>query len=61
MKYLFKHPGLCRPFYWDMKNAVREVITGTNTCLPEIDFSHKDKVAYAMRGAVKIFFHAQGS
>lgn len=52
-KYLFRHPNLCRPFCWDLKAAVREVITGTNTFLPKIGFSYKHKVAYSMRGAVR--------
>jgi hypothetical protein len=44
VKYFFKHPNLCRESYWDIKDAVRELITGTNTFLPDIGFSHKDKV-----------------
>jgi GT2 family glycosyltransferase len=54
-RYLFKHPNLCRPFYWDCKNALREIITGTNTCLPNIGFSHKDKVACSIQGAATYF------
>ena len=49
----WKHPDLCRPFYRDLKNAVREIITGTNTFLPAIGFSHRDKVAYSVRGAFR--------
>ena len=52
-KYLFADPNLARPFYWDVKNAVRELLCGSNTFLPEIGFSHRDKVACAMRGAVR--------
>jgi hypothetical protein len=52
-KHGWKHPNLCRPFYWDLKNALREIITGTNTYMPALGFSHKDKVACAMRGALK--------
>jgi GT2 family glycosyltransferase len=55
-KHGWKHPNLCRPFYWDTKNAVREIITGTNTYLPAIGFSHRHKVAYAVRGALRYFF-----
>ena len=55
-KYLPKHPALCRPFYWDVKNAFREKITGSNIFLPECGFSHKHKVAYTVRGAVRYFF-----
>ena len=57
-KYFFAHPNLCRPFYWDIKNAIREILSGTNTFLPAIDFSHKDKVACAMRGALRYVLRA---
>jgi glycosyltransferase involved in cell wall biosynthesis len=56
VKYLLKHPNLCRPVYWDCKNAFKEIITGSNTFLPDIGFSHRDKVFYSMRGAVRYFF-----
>jgi glycosyltransferase involved in cell wall biosynthesis len=52
-KYLFRHPNLCRQFYWDLRDAAKEVITGSNTFLPEIGFSYKDKVTYAVRGAFR--------
>ena len=55
-RYLFKDPDLCRPFYWDCKNAVREMVSGSNTFLPEIGFSHRDSVACAVRGAGRYFF-----
>jgi len=53
IKHGFKHPNLCRQFYWDVKDAAREMITGTNTFLPEIGFSHKDKVACSIRGMLR--------
>jgi hypothetical protein len=52
-KYLLKQPNLCRPFYWDLKHAVREVITGSNTFLPVVGFSYKDKVTCSIRGALR--------
>ena len=55
-KYLFKHTNLARPLYWDCKNALREIFTGTNTFLPAIGFSHKDKVSSAARGALRYLF-----
>ena len=55
-KYLSKHPDLCRPLYWDIKNAFRELVTGSNTFLPDCGFSHKHKVAYTLRGAIRYFF-----
>jgi glycosyltransferase involved in cell wall biosynthesis len=52
-KYILRNPNLCRQLYWDIKNAVKETITGTNTFLPEIGFSYRDKVAYSIRGAFR--------
>jgi glycosyltransferase involved in cell wall biosynthesis len=26
-KYILKHPNLCRAFYWDCKNALKEIVT----------------------------------
>ena len=55
-KYILKHPNLCRAFYWDCKNALKEIVTGTNTFLPDVGFSHRHKVACALRGAAIYFF-----
>jgi len=52
-RYLFKHPDLCRPFCWDCKDAIREIITGTNTFLPDIAFSNRDSVTCSVRGAAR--------
>jgi glycosyltransferase involved in cell wall biosynthesis len=46
-KYSFRHPNLCRQFYWDLRDATKELITGPNTFLPEIGFSYKNKVIYS--------------
>ncbi len=54
-KYILRHPNLCRQFYWDVKGAMKEVVFGRNTFMPEIDFSHKDKVLYNIIGAMKYF------
>jgi GT2 family glycosyltransferase len=54
-KYIFRHPNLCRQFYWDLKAAAKEVISGSNTFRPEIGFSHRDKVIYAVGGAFRYF------
>jgi GT2 family glycosyltransferase len=32
-RYIFKHPNLCRPFYWDCKSALKEIVTGTGNRL----------------------------
>ncbi len=55
-RYFFKDPNLCRPFYWDCKGAIGEIISGTNTFLPEIGFSHRDSVACCLRGAARYLF-----
>jgi glycosyltransferase involved in cell wall biosynthesis len=52
-KYIFKNPDLCRQFYWDVKNSIRETISGKNTFMPEFGFSHKDKVIYSALGAAR--------
>jgi GT2 family glycosyltransferase len=55
-KHGWKHLNLCRPFYWDAKNAIKEILSGgiSTTSIPY--FSHRDKVAYAVRGAVRYLF-----
>jgi len=53
MKYLFREPDLCRTFYWDLKGAIKELISGTNTFLPNVRFSHKHKVKFAAIGAIE--------
>ena len=55
-RYFFKDPNICRPFYWDCKDAVREMVSGRNTFLPEIGFSHRESVACAVRGAGRYVF-----
>jgi glycosyltransferase involved in cell wall biosynthesis len=52
-KYIFKHPNLCRPLWWDIKGACKEIVTGSNLFMPQIGFSHKDKVWWTIRGAVR--------
>jgi hypothetical protein len=59
-KHAWKHPNLARPTYWDVKNAVKEILSGgiSTTGLPY--FSHRDKVAYSIRGALRYFFMRKG-
>ena len=52
-KYFFKHPSLARPYYWDTKNAIKEILTRSNTCFPEFGFSHGHKVRYETLGAIR--------
>jgi GT2 family glycosyltransferase len=54
-KYIFHQPNLCRPFWWDIKKATKEIATGTNLFYPVVGFSFKHKVAYGVLGAVKYF------
>jgi hypothetical protein len=54
-KYVFKHPHLCRPFLWDVKAAIKEVLSGSNTYYPVVGFSFKHKVAYGLLGAVRFY------
>ena len=51
-KYAFRHPNLVRQFSWDIKNIFREIITGTNRFMPQINFSYKKKVYYQLKGAL---------
>ena len=55
-RYFFKDPNICRPFYWDCKGAVSEMVSGRNSFLPEIGFSHRESVACAVRGAGRYLF-----
>lgn len=56
IKYFFRHINFCRPFYWDLKNAVKEIATGTIRCRPEFGLSYKIKIYYCMLGAFKYCF-----
>lgn len=55
-RYLFRHPNLCRPFYWSVKNALQELLTGTNVFMPDIGVSEIDRVAANVRGAARYLF-----
>lgn len=59
-KHGWKHPNLCRPFYWDCKNAINEMLAGGISTTSIDYFSHRDKVIYAMRGAIQYFIKAAG-
>jgi glycosyltransferase involved in cell wall biosynthesis len=51
-KYLFNHPAFCRQFYWDFKNALREIRHGRNDFMPVIGFSYKDMIKFNIKGAL---------
>ena len=52
-KYFFKDIDFCRPLYWDIKDAMKEIISGKMGCRPELGFSYKTKVYYCLLGAIK--------
>lgn len=58
-KYFLKDPNLCRLFAWDTKSAIKEIVSGKNTFMPIIGFSHKDKVACGVLGAVRYLTKAR--
>jgi len=56
VKHGWHHLNLCRPFYWDAKNAIKEVLSGSASTTSIPYFSHRDKVAYALLGAARYLF-----
>jgi GT2 family glycosyltransferase len=54
-KYFLRHPNLCRPMWWDVKAAAKEILSGSNSFFPLVGFSYKDKVTYALSGAIKYY------
>jgi glycosyltransferase involved in cell wall biosynthesis len=54
-KYLFKLHYFYGQVQLDLRQVIKEVITGTNTFLPEIGFSHRDKLVCIARGALRYF------
>jgi glycosyltransferase involved in cell wall biosynthesis len=62
IKYMFIHPPLCRVLFSDVRRVIEEIIAGSNLFLPEIGFSHKQRVAYSLRGAARyILMHKDRS
>jgi hypothetical protein len=57
-KFIFKYPNLCRQTYWDLKDLLKEIVTGKKTVLPEIGFSHQDKLLCVIRGAFRYLLFA---
>lgn len=55
-RYAPTHFNLCRPFIWDCKNAVKEILAGGISTTTLDYFSHRDKVRYAMQGALRYWF-----
>lgn len=57
-KHAWTHFNLCRPFLWDCKNAVKEILAGGISTTSLDYFSHRDKVRYAVQGALRYWFIA---
>jgi glycosyltransferase involved in cell wall biosynthesis len=57
-KHGWKDFPLYRPFFRHAKQALREIITGTNCFIPSIGFSYRDSVRYAVQGALRYWFMA---
>jgi glycosyltransferase involved in cell wall biosynthesis len=49
-KYMFIAPSLCRPLYWDLKGLIRELRSGSNTFMPTMNFSYKNKFWWYLVG-----------
>lgn len=56
VKYGSHYPVLRFQANWDMKDAVKEFLTGINTLRPEIGFSRRDHFACLIRGALRYLF-----
>lgn len=53
VKYIFRDSSLCHELYWDVKKAVKEMVSGRNDFLRDMDFSYRDKVRCTVLGALK--------
>ena len=51
-KYIFRHFDFCRPAYWDLKKALREIVFKEKFDGPNPYFSFKHLVAYNMLGSM---------
>jgi glycosyltransferase involved in cell wall biosynthesis len=49
-KHFFKDYNLCRQFYWDIKCALKEAVSGRNNFRPDLQFSNRDKVWNSLKG-----------
>jgi GT2 family glycosyltransferase len=53
VRYLFRHPDLCRVFYGDMRDAARRIVRRKSIRSPETLFSDLDLLACAALGAIR--------
>jgi glycosyltransferase involved in cell wall biosynthesis len=59
-KHAWKHPNLARQTYWDLKNAIKEILAGGISTTTLDYFSHRDKVLCSIQGAIQYFIKAAG-
>jgi GT2 family glycosyltransferase len=52
-KYLFHDLDLCRPLCWTLRNAATDLVTRRNSFMPEIGFSHLDRLRYNVLGVLR--------
>ena len=52
-KYIFTDSSLCHELYWDVKKALKEMVSGRNDFLTDMGFSYRDKVRCTVLGAWK--------
>jgi glycosyltransferase involved in cell wall biosynthesis len=52
-KFVLQDADLCWPVLWDLRNAAKEIVARRNLFLPEIGFSHKQRLYWNAVGALK--------
>jgi GT2 family glycosyltransferase len=58
-KFIWRHPELIRPLYWDIRNGVREWFGGPKADVA-LDHSHREKVAGNIRGLMRMMTAGAG-
>lgn len=53
IRYLFRLPFLCIPFYRRLKDAIKEILTGKNLGWPEMGITAKAIVLFNLQGMLK--------
>jgi glycosyltransferase involved in cell wall biosynthesis len=57
-KFLFRYPDFCKPFYWDFKKMVKDIIKRQNSFMPELNLSFVDLIRQNIKGALLYFIGA---
>jgi GT2 family glycosyltransferase len=58
-KFMWRHPELVRPLYWDIRNGLRELLGGSKADVA-LDHSHIEKVAGNLRGMMRMMVRSAG-